>query len=195
MSAKEKGKMIVVTAPSGAGKTTIVRHLLSQYDEMDFSVSATTREKREHEEEGKDYYFLSKEAFKEKIALNEFVEWEEVYEGKFYGTLKSEIKRLWEEGYYILFDIDVKGATSLKNLYKDQCLTIFIEPPSLNVLIERLKNRNTETPASLKQRVNRIKNELGYSGNFDTSIINDVLEVALKEAELKVEAFLGIDNK
>lgn len=195
MKHKDTERMIAVTAPSGAGKTTIVRHLLSQYEELDFSVSATTREKRNNETEGVDYYFLSHEEFKEKISLQEFIEWEEVYQNQFYGTLKSEVKRLWKIGKFVLFDIDVKGATSLKQMYGDKCLAIFVQPPSLNVLIERLRKRDTETEESLKRRIHRIKNELTYSNDFDKIIVNDVLEVALKEAELIIESFLGVDNK
>lgn len=187
-------KMLVFTAPSGAGKTTIVRHLLKSYDNLDFSVSATNRKKREKEVEGKDYYFLSTEAFKTKIAEEEFVEWEEVYDDQFYGTLKSEIDRLWALGKHIVFDIDVRGATNIKNLYKDQCLAIFIKPPSLNVLINRLKKRDTETAASLNKRITRVKREMEYEKTFDKVLVNDLLEVSLKEAELIVEDFLSLES-
>jgi guanylate kinase len=187
-------KMLVFTAPSGAGKTTIVRHLLKSYDNLDFSVSATNRKKREKEVEGKDYYFLSTESFKAKITADEFVEWEEVYDDQFYGTLKSEIDRLWALGKHIVFDIDVRGATNIKNLYKDQCLAIFIKPPSLNVLINRLKKRDTETVASLNKRITRVKREMEYEKTFDKVLVNDLLEVSLKEAELIVEDFLSLES-
>jgi guanylate kinase len=187
-------KMLVFTAPSGAGKTTIVRHLLKSYKNLDFSVSATNRKKREKEVEGKDYYFLSTEAFKTKIAEEDFVEWEEVYDDQFYGTLKSEIDRLWALGKHIVFDIDVRGATNIKKLYKDQCLAIFIKPPSLNVLINRLKKRDTETEASLNKRITRVKREMEYEKTFDKVLVNDLLEVSLKEAELIVEDFLSLES-
>jgi guanylate kinase len=194
MSDIKFGKMIAITAPSGAGKTTIVKHLLSQYEELAFSVSATTRAKRKKEIEGQDYYFLSKEDFEDKIRFGEFVEWEEVYEKQYYGTLRSEVERIWAEGKNVLFDIEVKGATSLKKAFGSQCLAIFIEPPSLNVLIERLKNRRTESEDSLRKRIRRVKQELGYANSFDRIIVNDILEATLKEAELITESFLGIQT-
>lgn len=185
-----KGKMILFTAPSGAGKTTIVRHLLSTYDELDFSVSATTRDKRPHEEDGKHYYFISPEEFREKIKNNEFVEWEEVYKDQYYGTLKSEVDRLWSEGKHIVFDIEVNGATNIKEMYGDNCLAVFVKPPSLEILIERLKNRKTESEASLRKRIRRVKKEMTFQNSFDTILVNDLLEVTLKEAEIIVENFI-----
>jgi len=182
-------KMIVFTAPSGAGKTTIVRHLLKTYDFLDFSVSATNRAKRTKEIEGKDYYFLSTEAFKEKISNQAFIEWEEVYKDQFYGTLKSEVDRIWANQKYIVFDIEVKGATNIKKLYGDQAMVIFIKPPSFEVLINRLKDRKTESEKSLKKRIKRIKDELTYESTFDEILVNDLLEVALKEAEVLTESF------
>jgi len=186
----KKGKMLIFTAPSGAGKTTIVRHLLASYDDLAFSVSATTREKRSHEEHGKDYYFLSPEEFRRKIKANEFIEWEEVYEDQYYGTLRSEITRLWELGKHIVFDIEVKGATNIKDMYCDDCLAIFVKPPSLDTLIKRLKNRKTESEASLKKRIKRVKQEMTYENNFDRILVNDLLEVTLKEAEIIVENYI-----
>ncbi|MCB0645307.1 MAG: guanylate kinase [Saprospiraceae bacterium] len=183
-------KMVVFTAPSGAGKTTLVRHLLEKYDFLDFSISACTREKRAHEINGKDYYFISPEEFKAKIEADEFIEFEEVYENQFYGTLRSEVDRIWNSGKAIVFDIDVKGAVNIKKRYKDNCLTVFVKPPSFEVLVERLRNRNTETEASLKKRITRVKRELSYETDFDTVVVNDLLEVAKKESEYLVENFI-----
>lgn len=184
------GKMIVVTAPSGAGKTTIVTHLLKKYKNLGFSISATTRKKRKGEKEGKDYYFMSVEEFKSQRRKRAFVEWEEVYEDQFYGTLKSEVNRLWEEEKHIIFDIDVKGAKAIKKKYGDQCMAIFISPPSLQVLIERLRNRNTETEKSLKKRIAKVKREMKFQNKFDKILVNDLLEVALEEAEIMIEDFV-----
>ena len=186
---KNEGKMFIFTAPSGAGKTTIVRHLLKQYDFLDFSVSATTRDRRPHEVDGKDYYFMSREEFDKKVEADEFIEWEEVYEDR-YGTLKSEVDRVWESNKHIVFDIEVKGATNIKNLYGDKCKAIFIKPPSLEVLIERLTNRNTESASSLRKRIARVKREMTYQNSFDGVLVNDLLDVALKEAEFFVETFI-----
>ena len=185
------GKMFVFTAPSGAGKTTVVQHLLKKFDFLGFSISATTREKRPTEKEGKDYYFLSVEDFKSKRRKRKFIEWEEVYEDQYYGTLRSEVDRLWQEQKHIVFDIDVKGARSIKKKYGDQCLAIFIAPPSLSVLVDRLTNRKTETPASLKKRIARVKREMKYQDKFDKVLINDLLEVTLEEAECMVEDFIN----
>ena len=184
------GKMIAFTAPSGAGKTTIVKHLLSKYDQLGFSISATTREKRKTEKEGRDYYFMSVEEFKTKRRKRKFVEWEEVYDDQFYGTLKSEVERVWATGKHVVFDIDVKGATAIKKKYQDRCLAIFIKPPSLNVLIERLTNRKTEDDKSLRKRIRRVKRELKFENKFDEVLVNDLLEVALEEAETFVEDFI-----
>ncbi len=187
-----KGKMFVFTAPSGAGKTTIVRHLLSHFEFLDFSISATTRAKRDHEVNAKDYYFLTPQEFRTKVKNNEFVEWEEVYDDQFYGTLKSEIDRIWAKNKHIVFDIDVRGATNLKGMYGEDCLAVFIKPPSLEILIERLKSRNTESQGSLKKRIARVKREMGYENDFDQILINDLLQVALKEAEFLIEDFLDL---
>lgn len=186
-------KLVLFTAPSGAGKTTIVRHILSKYDEVDFSVSATTREKRVHEEEGKDYYFLSKHDFLKKAKDGDFLEWEEVYEAQYYGTLRSEIERLWAMGKHVIFDIEVQGATNIKKAYPEQTLAIFINPPSPEVLFDRLRKRKTETEASLKKRMARAAKELTYVDKFDKVLVNDQLEVAFAEAEKMVEDFLGIE--
>ncbi len=183
-------KLIIVTAPSGAGKTTIVHHLLEQFGELAFSVSATNRGKRAHEKEGEDYYFLSTPEFKRLVAEGAFLEYEEVYDNQYYGTLKKEIERLWSLGKCIIFDVDVKGATNIKNAYPDESLSIFIKPPSKEILFERLKNRKTETPESLKKRIQRAAEELTYENKFDTVVLNDDLSKALVHAKELVSNFL-----
>lgn len=190
-STTDQGKMFIFTAPSGAGKTTIVRHLLKTYDFLDFSVSATTRSKRDHEVDGKDYHFLSPEEFRSKVDAGDFIEWEEVYQDQYYGTLKSEVDRVWELGKHIVFDIEVKGATNIKELYGEKCEATFIKPPSLEILIERLTNRNTESASSLRKRIARVKNEMTYQNTFDKVLVNDLLQVALKEAEFIIETFVA----
>jgi len=189
---KKRPKLIALTAPSGAGKTTIARHLLSTFDELAFSVSATTREKRAHETDGKDYYFLTKEEFERRIKNDEFVEWEEVYEGQFYGTLKSEIERILAIGKYVIFDIDVKGATSIKRVYGDDAMVVFIKPPSPEVLFERLRNRKTESQKSLEKRIARAKRELTYEDKFDKVLMNDDLDIALRDAEQLIKDSLAL---
>lgn len=185
-----QGKLIVFTAPSGAGKTTLVRHLLDKYpDQLSFSVSATTREKRSYETDGIDYYFLSPSAFRDKIENNEFVEWEEVYDEQFYGTLKSEIERLWEEKKHIIFDIDVQGAATIKNLYGDCCLTIFVQPPSIESLLERLNNRKSDSPENISRRIAKATKELQWSDKFDESLLNDDLPKAKERAETLFQQF------
>jgi guanylate kinase len=186
------GKLIIFTAPSGAGKTTIVRHLLKSYPNLAFSVSATSREKRPNEKEGVDYYFLSIDEFKEKIKEDAFIEWEEVYDNQFYGTLKSEVDRLLEEGKNVIFDIDVEGATNLKKWYKEKALAIFVKPPSELTLLERLQKRKTETRESLRKRIEKAKRELTYQGRFDEILVNDVLEETFSKAEAMVETFAGV---
>jgi guanylate kinase len=185
-----KGRLVIVTAPSGAGKTTIVKRLLASDLPLSFSVSACTRERRSGEVDGVDYYFIGKEAFEDKIANDAFVEFEEVYEGSFYGTLKSELQRLWKDERIVLFDIDVLGAINLKRQFKEQALTIFIQPPSLDILVERLTRRNTESEASLKKRIAKAASELTYMDKFDKTVLNDDLERACKEAYDLVVAFL-----
>jgi guanylate kinase len=176
-------KLIVFTAPSGAGKTTIVRHLLAKYENLAFSVSATTRAARSHEIQGKDYYFLSLTEWNKKIEEADFLEWEEVYPDQYYGTLKSEIERLWALGKYVVFDIDVKGATNIKKAYGDKAVTIFVKPPSPEILFERLRNRKTEDEASLKKRIARAAEELAYETTFDEVLLNDDLNDCLQRAE------------
>jgi len=178
------GKILVFTAPSGAGKTTLVRHLLEKFPEkMAFSVSATTRPPRAHEEHGKDYYFLSKEDFREGIASSKFLEFEEVYADQFYGTLRSEISRVWSEGKAVVFDVEVKGAAAIKAAYPESACVVFISPPSPKVLFDRLRARGTEDEDSLKKRIARAKEELMYRDRFDYVLVNDDLNEAKKGAE------------
>jgi guanylate kinase len=186
-------KLIVITAPSGAGKTTIVKHLLKHYDQLEFSISATNRKRRAHEKDGVDYYFLTTREFKRRVNAGHFLEWEEVYDNQFYGTLKSEVERIWNKGKDIIFDIEVKGATNIKKIYPE-ALVIFVRPPSVQTLIDRLKRRDTETEESLQKRIARVQEELTYENNFDRVLVNDVLEVTLKEAELIIENYLGISD-
>lgn len=185
-----EGKMFIFTAPSGSGKTTVVKHLLSKYNELEFSVSATTRERREHETDGKDYYFMSVEAFKEKIKQGAFLEWEEVYQDQYYGTLASEVDRIWNKGSHVVFDIDVHGAKNIKSQYGSKCMSVFVRPPSFKILVERLTNRNTETEASLQKRIQKVKRELEFENCFDIVLVNDVLDITLKEANHIVSTFL-----
>lgn len=183
-------KLLVFTAPSGAGKTTIVRYLLKTYKFLSFSISVTNRKKRSNEIDGKDYYFLSTEEFNKKVEAGDFVEWEEVYEKQYYGTLKSEITRIWDQEKYVVFDMEVKGATNIKKLYGDKAFVVFIRPPSLETLIQRLRDRNTESPQSLKKRIRRVRQEMTYEESFDYVLVNDVLDVSLKEAEIITESFI-----
>jgi len=183
-------KLLIVTAPSGAGKTTIVRHLLQHFSNLAFSVSATTRERRAYEVDGVDYNFISVEDFKARIQAGAFAEWEEVYENQFYGTLRSEIERLWAEGRDIIFDIDVRGAVNLKNSFPEQTLTIFVKPPSPEVLFERLRLRRTESEESLRKRIARASDELTWENKFDVVLVNDVLERVLAEAKAVAASFL-----
>jgi len=184
-------KIIIITAPSGAGKTSITRHLLKTFPgKLSFSVSAATRQRREYEKDGVDYYFMSVDDFKEKIQHNEFVEWEMVYEGKYYGTLTSEIHRIWKEEKVPLLDIDVQGAVHVQQEHREQTLSIFIEPPSVDELKKRLSGRGTETPESLSTRINKATYELSFKDHFDKVIVNDDLEKARKEAEEIVRSFI-----
>lgn len=184
-------KIIIITAPSGAGKTSITKHLLKTFPgRLVFSISAATREKRGYEKEGVDYYFISVEDFKEKIQRQAFVEWEMVYEGKYYGTLKSEIHRIWKEEKVPLLDIDVKGAVHVQQQHPDQSLSIFIEPPSVDELKKRLMGRGTETDESLVTRLNKATYELSFKDHFNKVIVNDDLVRACKEAETIVRSFI-----
>ena len=185
-------KLIVFSAPSGSGKTTIVRHLLEQTDlPLAFSISATTRAPRGAEKEGEDYYFLSPEAFKSKIEKGEFLEYEEVYPGLFYGTLASEVKRLWNENKAVLFDIDVMGGISIKKSFPNETLTVFVQPPSIKALEERLRSRNTDTEETLQIRLSKAQQELDQAQAFDEIVINDDLATALSQTEELVRSFLS----
>lgn len=192
---KQKKILLAFTAPSGAGKTTIVRHLLSKYEDLGFSVSATTRAMRPKEEHGKDYYFLSVEDFQKKVKDEEFIEWEEVYTNQFYGSLKSEVERLKGLGKLVLFDIEVKGATNLKKIYGDEALVVFVKPPSFEVLEARLRNRKTEDEASLIKRIGRAKEEMSYQNTFDQVLVNDVLATTFAEAEELIENYLNLESQ
>ncbi len=184
-------KILIFSAPSGAGKTTIVKHLLEQEKfSLSFSISATSRNKRENELEAKDYYFLSADEFKAKINNNEFLEWEEVYPGCFYGSLKSEVERLFSEGKNVIFDVDVKGGINIKNYYKEQALSVFIMPPSVEELEKRLLLRSTDHEDSIKVRIEKALFEMSFADRFDVVIINDNLIKTLQEAEDTVESFL-----
>ncbi len=194
MKHQQHHKVVVFSAPSGSGKTTIVRHLLRKFPQLGFSISACTRDKRgRSEENGKDYYFLTPDEFREKIENHEFVEWEEVYEGAFYGTLKSEVERIWDSGRSVIFDVDVKGGISLKNFYREKALTVFVKVPSVEVLKDRLKNRGTESEDSLSRRLFKVNFELGFQDQFDVVLVNDELESTLLKAEKIVSDFLGIE--
>lgn len=184
-------KILIITAPSGAGKTSITRFLLERFPGLAFSVSAATREKRSYEREGTDYYFLSPEAFQEKIRNDEFIEWEMVYEGKYYGTLKSELVRIWNMNKVPVLDIDVKGAIHVQQQFPQSSFSVFIEPPSVEVLRERLLGRGTESAASLQDRLSKASYEISFKHHFNKVIINDDLAKACSEAEDIVRTFTG----
>ncbi|MBN1158768.1 MAG: guanylate kinase [Bacteroidales bacterium] len=186
-----KGKAVIITAPSGAGKTTVVKHLLSCEDlKLEFSISACTRLPREGELHGRDYYFMSIEGFKDKIEEDEFVEWEEVYRNCYYGTLKSEVRRIWTSKRNILFDVDVMGAVTLKQTLGDKAFALFIMPPSMDVLRERLENRGLDSPVVIENRINKASLEISYAGRFDETLVNDTLNETLEQAENLVRHFL-----
>ncbi|MBC8034870.1 MAG: guanylate kinase [Chitinophagaceae bacterium] len=183
-------KIIIITAPSGAGKTSITRHLLRKYPSLAFSISATTRTARGNEKDGADYYFISVEDFQNKIQHHEFIEWEMVYEGKYYGTLTSELERIWDNGQTPMLDIDVKGAIHVQQQFPGASLSMFIEPPSVDELKKRLESRGTETPDSLAARISKASYEISFRHHFNTIIVNDDLEKACREAENAVSYFI-----
>src|SRR6201996_1949376 len=187
----KEGKLIIFSAPSGAGKTTIVHHLLKKIPGREFSISATTRNPRGEEVNGKDYYFISKEEFLHRIAKKQFVEFEEVYSGTFYGTLREEIERIWQQGKTVIFDIDVEGGLHLKRKYDGQALAIFVQPPSLEVLKERLAGRGTDSDEKLAERFEKAEKELNYAPQFDIILKNHDLQTACNEAEDLVRAFIS----
>lgn len=185
-------KVIIFSAPSGAGKSTVVNHLLGLYPELEFSISATSRAPRGQEQHGVEYYFYSSDEFRSMIAEDKFVEYEEVYSGSFYGTLRSEVERIWAKGHAIVFDIDVQGGVNLKRIFGEQALSIFIQAPSVEILRERLVGRGTDTEEAIEKRVAKAASEMEFaSGKFDYTLINDDLQTALAEAENVVKGFLG----
>ena len=184
-------KVLIFSAPSGSGKSTIVNHILSLYpDSMEFSVSATSRPPRGEEKHGREYYFLSADEFRKAVKEDKFVEFEEVYEGRFYGTLKSECERIWKAGHVIIFDVDVKGGGNLKKYFGDKALSIFIKAPSVEVLRERLIKRGTDSPEAIEERVAKAEEEMTYAPKFDYVLVNDDLNTAYAESEKVVEDFL-----
>ena len=185
------GKLIVISAPSGAGKTSIVHHLLKEIPNLSFSVSACSREERTKEIDGKDYHFLGVDEFKKKIEENEFIEWEEVYKNQYYGTLKSEVKRIWSKGKSVIFDVDVVGGLNIKKQYSKKCLSIFIMPPSVDVLRGRLSSRDSESEEMIEQRLNKAEEEISRNQEFDSVLLNDNFDVACKESKRLISNFIN----
>ena len=188
-------KVMGFSAPSGAGKTTIVTHLLETFNKLEFSVSATSRAPRGQEVDGKDYYFLSTKEFKKRVKNNEFVEYEEVYPGSFYGTLKSEVERIWAKGNVIMFDVDVKGGVNIKKIFGEKAFTVFIMPPSLEVMEQRLRARGTDSDEAIKTRIAKAAEEMTYAAKFDTVLVNDILEESFAKAERLVNLFTRLKPK
>lgn len=187
-------KVIIFSAPSGSGKTTVVNHLLSIMPELGFSVSATTRKPRENEVHGREYYFLDQQDFETRIANNEFLEYEQVYKGIFYGTLKSEVDRLWSLEKTVIFDVDVVGGVNIKEKFGDKALSIFLRPPSIDILMERLRKRSTEVEHQLQMRIEKAQFELQFENKYDTVLINDRLEETLQRAEQIVRDFIYAES-
>ena len=189
--AVNQGKLIVFSAPSGSGKTTIVHHLLGVRElNLDFSISATSRERRGSEIDGRDYYFIKPEAFRKHIENDDFVEWEEVYKDNYYGTLRSELERIWSEGKHAIFDIDVVGGLNIKQKYPERTLAVFVKAPSLEEMERRLRERRTDSEEKIAERVAKAEREMGFAKEFDVILVNDDLEKAKKEAERLVESFI-----
>jgi guanylate kinase len=188
------GKLVIFSAPSGAGKTTIVRRLLAQIPTLEFSVSATSREPRGDESHGVDYYFFPPDEFRRRVNEDEFVEWEEVYPGQMYGTLLSEVDRIWRKGHHVIFDVDVMGGLNLKKKFGPEALAIFVRPPSMQALEERLRFRATEPEEKIKIRLAKAASELSYESRFDAVVVNDDLERAINEAQKTVNQFLSSEN-
>lgn len=186
------GKLIIVSAPSGAGKTSVVKRLMQAELNLEFSVSATSRAPRQGEIHGKDYFFIPVEEFRAKIEQDELLEWQEVYPNQYYGTLKSEVERIWNGGHHVLFDVDVMGGMNLKKMYPEISLSLFIMPPSIKVLEQRLRLRSTETEESLRKRLDKAGKEIGFAGHFDMTIVNDILEQAVAKAIETVSKFVRI---
>jgi guanylate kinase len=186
-----EGKLVIFSAPSGSGKTTIVRYLLEKGLKLEFSISACNRPPRGKEEHGKDYYFLSTDDFKKRIDNNDFVEWEEVYDGRYYGTLKSEMQRIWEKGNHVLFDVDVMGGIALKKIFGDKAISVFVMPPSVEVLRQRLNKRGTDAPEEIERRLAKAKREMSFADQFDHIVVNDELFHAKVEAETLLHDFLN----
>jgi len=184
------GKAILFSAPSGCGKTTIIRELMQWFDCFDFSISATSRKPRGQEQDGRDYYFLSHDEFVRRVEAGDFLEWEEVYQGTCYGTLKSEIERIWNSGHVIVFDVDVNGGRNIKRYFGDQALSIFVMPPSIEVLEQRLRSRGTDSEEAIVKRLARSAEELKQAPQFDVTIVNDDLQRAVAEARTTIERFL-----
>ncbi len=188
---EQTGRCIIFSAPSGAGKTTLVRHILKVRGDLAFSVSATSRNPRGQEQEGIDYYYMTPEAFRTQIDADAFVEWEEVYHDQYYGTLKSEILRIWGNQQHVVFDVDVEGGVSLKRVFGDRALSVFVQPPSLEVLESRLRSRGTESEANIAKRMAKAERELTYADHFDHILVNDDLERAKQEVVDLVERYLS----
>jgi len=191
---KMKGKLVIISAPSGAGKSTIVNHLLGKDLNLEFSISATTRNPRGKEKDGEEYYFMSVKEFRNRVRRGKFIEWEEVYKNQLYGTLKSEIARIWANGNHVLFDVDVKGGVNLKNIFGHKAISIFVMPPSLNELEKRLVKRGTDDPAKIRMRVEKAEEEIKLADQFDSIVINDNLGKAKNEVYKLVNSFICKQN-
>lgn len=185
------GKLIIFSAPSGSGKTTIVQHLVKNNSSLEFSVSACTREPRPTEVDGRDYYFLTQNDFEDKIKTNAFAEYEEVYPGSYYGTLKEEVERIWADGKHVIFDVDVQGGLKLKEFYKEKALSIFVSVPSFDILEKRLRLRGTEDEESLKKRLGKVREELTFQNQFDKVLLNEYLDSALNQAQYLINDFFN----